>query len=107
MVGEVELSQIDLRYESYRIKNAGLEEKLLGSIAQGGIEEPLEGVEVHPVSILLNGFKRYRCARNLQMSMVPYTAVGTDGVMATMNLLRLSNNQALNLLEQRSQPYCG
>jgi hypothetical protein len=97
---EVELSQIDLRYESYRMKNAGLEERLLGSIAQRGIEEPLEGVEVQPVSILLNGFKRYRCARKLQMPMVPYISLGADEVLAIMNLLRLSNNRALSLLEQ-------
>jgi hypothetical protein len=100
MVREVELSQIDLRYEGYRMKNAGLEERLLGSIAQRGIEEPLEGVDVEPVSILLNGFKRYRCARKLQMPMVPYTSLGADEAVAIMNLLRLSNNRALSLLEQ-------
>ena len=100
MARELELSQIDLRYEGYRMKNAGLEERLLGSIAQRGIEEPLEGVDAEPVSILLNGFKRYRCARKLQMRIVPYTSLGVDEVVAIMNLLRLSNNRALSLLEQ-------
>jgi hypothetical protein len=46
MAREVELSSLDLRYESFRLKQAALEERLLGSIAQRGIEEPLEGVEV-------------------------------------------------------------
>ena len=41
---EVELSALDLRYESYRMKNPALEGRLLASIARRGIEEPLEGV---------------------------------------------------------------
>jgi predicted transcriptional regulator len=100
MAREVELSQLDLRYEGYRMKNAGLEARLLGSIAQRGFEEPLEGVEAPEVSILLNGFKRYRCARQLQIRMVPYTSLGADEVVAIMSLLRISNNRALGLLEQ-------
>lgn len=46
MANEVELAHLDLRYESFRLKQAALEERLLASIAQRGIEEPLEGVEV-------------------------------------------------------------
>ena len=100
MAREVELSQLDLRYEGYRMKNAGLEERLLGSMAQRGIEEPLEGMEVGEISILLNGFKRCRCARKLQIRRVPYTSLGQDEVVGIMNLLRISNNKALSLLEQ-------
>jgi len=59
MAKEIELSSLDLRYEGYRMKNPGLEERLLVSIAQRGIEEPLEGVQRQQASILLNGFKRY------------------------------------------------
>lgn len=107
MTREVELCQLDLRYESYRMKNAGLEERLLGSIAQRGLQEPLEGVEVAEQSavpagrqVLLNGFKRYRCAHKLQIRKVPYLSLGVDEVVAILNLLRISNNRALSLLEQ-------
>ena len=100
MTPELELSTLDLRYEGYRMKNPGLEEKLLASIAQRGIEEPLEGVEVGPVSVLLNGFKRHRCARKLAIHRVPYASLGADEVVGIMSLLRLSNNRALSLLEQ-------
>jgi hypothetical protein len=54
-VREVELSILDLRYEGHRMKEAAAEGRLLASIAQRGIEEPLEGVEVEAVSVLLNG----------------------------------------------------
>ena len=97
---EVELCQLDLRYEGYRMKNPGLEERLLGSISQRGIEAPLEGVEVEQVSILLNGFKRYRCARKLQLRMAPYISLGQDEVSGIVNLLRISNTKALGILEQ-------
>ena len=100
MAKDIELSSLDLRYEDYRMKNAGLEERLLASIAQRGIEEPLEGVQLQDASILLNGFKRYRCARKLQLHSVPYASLGDDQVAGIMNLLRISNNRALSILEQ-------
>jgi predicted transcriptional regulator len=100
MSRDVELSSLDLRYEGYRMKNAGLEGRLLMSIAQRGIEEPLEGVEVQGVSILLNGFKRYRCACKLQLRTVPYVWLGQDEAAGILNLLRTSNNRALSILEQ-------
>jgi predicted transcriptional regulator len=100
MAKDIELSSLDLRYEDHRMKNAALEERLLASIAQRGIEEPLEGVELQDASILLNGFKRYRCARKLQLRRVPYASLGDDEVAGIMNLLRISNNRALSILEQ-------
>lgn len=100
MAREVELSMLDLRYESFRLKQAALEERLLGSIAQRGIEEPLEGVEVQERSVLLNGFKRYRCARKLRLATVPYASLGQDEAVGILSLLRTSNNRALSILEQ-------
>jgi len=38
---EVEVSDFDLRYENCRLKQAAVEERLLGSIAERGIEEAL------------------------------------------------------------------
>jgi hypothetical protein len=72
----------------------------LGSIAQRGIEEPLEGVEVQGCAVLLNGFKRYRCARKLRLATVPYSSLGQDTAAAILGLLRASNDRALSILEQ-------
>jgi len=82
------------------MKNPGLEERLLVSIAQRGIDEPLEGVQREQANVLLNGFKRYRCAHKLQLRTVPYASLGEEEVAAIMNLLRISNNRALSILEQ-------
>ena len=97
---EVELSTLDMRYEGYRMKDAGQEARLLASIAQRGIEEPLEGVDAKERRILLNGFKRYRCARKLSIGMVPYTSLGEEEALGIMNLLRVSNQKSLSILEQ-------
>jgi hypothetical protein len=96
----VELSTLDLRYESCRMKQAALEERLLGSIAERGIEEPLEGVDVGGNRILLNGFKRYRCARKLRIEAMPYASLGRDEAAGIIALLRTSNARSLTILEQ-------
>ena len=99
-MGEVELASLDLRYESYRLRQPALEARLLAAIAQRGIEEPLEGVDRQEGHILLNGFKRYRCARKLGIALAPYSSLGEDEAMGIMNLLRNSNDKALSILEQ-------
>jgi hypothetical protein len=100
MSNEVELSALDLRYQGCRMKNAALEGRLLVSIAQRGIEEPLEGVPSADQYLLLNGFKRYRCARQLKIHQVPYASLGPEEGVGILNLLRISNTKALGLLEQ-------
>ena len=107
MTNEVELAHLDLRYERFRLKQAALEERLLAAIAQRGIEEPLEGVDLpagaaggHGVRLLLNGFKRYRCARKLRLATVPYVSLGPDEAVGILSLLRTANHRALSILEQ-------
>src|SRR5438105_1289041 len=97
---EMELAQLDVRYENYRMKNPALEKRLLASIAQRGIEQALEGTAAGERKILLNGFKRRRCALRLGLHHVPYVALGDDEAGAILNLLRVSNQSALSLLEQ-------
>lgn len=97
---EVEVSSLDLRYQGLRVQEASAEGRLLASITQRGIEEPLEGVLVEAVNVLLNGFKRYRCARRLQMATVPYVSLGRDEVAGILTLLRMSRSRTLSILEQ-------
>jgi hypothetical protein len=100
MVQDVELSSFDLRYEGYRLKNAAVEVRLLASIVERGIEEPLEGVDAGEQRILLNGFKRYRCARKLGIGHVPYVPLGHDEPTGILGLIRVSNNRTLAIVEQ-------
>lgn len=100
MAEEVDLSTFDLRYESYRMRNPAQEARLLASITERGIEEPLEGVDIQGGRLLLNGFKRYRCARKLALSTVPYSRLGDDAAAGIIALLRASNHRSLGILEE-------
>jgi hypothetical protein len=107
MGNEVNLASLDLRYERFRLKVPAAEQRLLASIAARGIQEPLEGVDLSAgpagaqgQKVLLNGFKRYRCARQLRLATVPYSSLGQDEATAIVGLLRASNDRALSLLEQ-------
>ena len=100
MAKETEIEHLDLRYERYRMKNSESEARLLASIAERGIEEPLEVADPQGARILLNGFKRYRCARKLSIGIVPYTSLGADEAAGILNLLRVSNTKSLSILEQ-------
>jgi len=100
MVENVELGSIDLRYETYRIRDKRDEARLLDSIAQRGIEKPLEGVDTEQGRFLLNGFKRFRCAKKLLVDCVPYVSMGQDEVLGIVELLRSSNDRTLVILEQ-------
>jgi len=97
---QVELSSLDLRYQGYRMQNRHAEKTLLMSILEHGIRDPLEGVDTKDARILLNGFKRYRCARKLDIGIVPYFSLSGDEPLGILELLRVANSKGLTILEQ-------
>ena len=101
MIEQIETSSLDLRYEDYRLKSGRAEKALLSSIIEHGIRDPLQGVDLGDgIRILLNGFKRYRCAKKLNISVVPYRSFGSDEPLGIIKLIRISNSKTLNILEQ-------
>jgi hypothetical protein len=100
VIHQVEILRLDLRYESYRLKSLEAERRLLNSIIEHGIKDPLQGVDDKGSLILLNGFKRVRCCRKLKLKMVPYQSLGNDEILGIIELLRISNARSLNILEQ-------
>lgn len=100
MPDNIEISALDLRYETCRLKSPGAEKVLLGSILENGIRDPLQGVDIKGRHILLDGFKRYRCAVKLGIGIVPYTSLGDDEACGLITLLRTSNAKSLSILEQ-------
>jgi len=96
----VELSSLDLRYEGHRLRDDAREARLLASIAERGIEQPLEGVDTPEGRFLLNGFKRWRSAKKLGLDGVPYVSLGEEEAMGILSLMRVSTDKALSLLEQ-------
>ena len=99
-VTDLEVSHLDLRYEGHRLRQPRLEQGLLSTIAREGIREPLQGIQNASVPILLDGFKRLRCARQLHLRVVPFVSWGTDEVGGIVRLLRAGRSHALHLLEE-------
>ena len=96
----VELAQLDLRYEGCRLKSPAAEGRLSAALAQSGIQEPLQGVELASTRILLNGCKRLRCARKLHIHTGPFVSLAADEASGIVCLLRVAHDHALSLLEQ-------
>ena len=100
MSENVELSTLNLRYEGYRLRDDASEARVLASIAQRGIEEPLEGVDTPDDRFLLNGFKRRRSAEKLGIHCVPYVSLAEEEASGIVALMRGAPNKSLQILEQ-------
>lgn len=100
MFCEIELNSIDVRYQHIRIRSAVVESHLFLSIMKQGIRDPLRGIVEERNLILLDGFKRYRCARKLGIGMVQYEGIGKELREGLLELLRQSNARGLSMLEQ-------
>ena len=100
MAETVEINQLDTRYERYRLVSPAAEKVLLCSIRTYGIRDPLQGVDIEDRHILLDGFKRYRCAKSLHIHNVPYRVIGSDEATGILALIRNSNAQSLTIIEQ-------
>ena len=100
MSESVELSTLDLRYQGHRLRDDAREARLLASIAERGIDDPLEGVDAPDGRFLLNGFKRYRCAGKLGIPCARYLSLGPEEATGILQLMRMSRDKALGMLEQ-------
>jgi ParB/RepB/Spo0J family partition protein len=96
----IERSSLDLRYEGHRMRNSAAEARLLASIAERGIEEPLGGVDTPQGHVLLDGFRRNRCAAKLGIQCVPYVSWGEGETQGIASLLSARRQRTLNILEQ-------
>jgi len=96
----VERTSLDLRFASYRLRNNAIEARLLASIAEQGIEQALTGVDTPSGRLLLDGFKRCRCAKKLGIESVPYVSLGTEEAAGILRLMQASKEKTLHILEQ-------
>jgi len=97
---KIELSSLDLRYEGHRMQSSSIEKGLLLSIMEKGIRDPLKCADIHNDRILLDGFKRYRCAKKLKIGIVPYISLGNDEAKAILEFIRSADAKSLNIMEQ-------
>jgi len=96
----VERNSLDLRFQSYRLRNDAAEVRLLAAIAERGIEQPLAGVDTPQGRLLLDGFKRYRCAAKLCIECVPYVSLAAEETQGIAALVEARQQKTLSILEQ-------
>lgn len=96
----IEISAVDTRYERYRVRDPSAEGALLAEIAARGIEKPLAGVGDSSRAVLLDGFKRYRCACRLKLAMAPWRSLGLDAAEGILWMLKRTERKGLGILEE-------
>ena len=98
---ETEISQLNLKYEALRLKDPARERALLPSIQSEGFREPLAcACALNKDPVLIDGFKRCRCALKLKIKTVPIISIGENEIIAIFQLLRNHLTRSLNILEQ-------
>lgn len=101
MTNTVEISHLDTRYEYLRLKDKGLEYAIQSSILEQGILEPLCVIALSDTErVLLDGYKRYRCAVRLRLSTVPVLTWEGDAAVGILKLLRFSSGKGLTAVEE-------
>lgn len=98
----IEHTQIDLRYQKFRLQNQDTEKRLFVSIESNGIQVPLAAIKEQSSCsiILLDGFKRYRCAGKLGIHQLPVSFIGTTEVEGLFRIIRHNDNSSLSAFEQ-------
>jgi ParB/RepB/Spo0J family partition protein len=96
----VERTSLDLRFQTCRLRNDAAEARLLASIAERGIEQPLAGVDTPQARLLLDGFRRCRCAEKLGIECVPYVSWGEEETQGIASLMAACRQKPLSILEQ-------
>lgn len=98
---DIEITKIDRRFEGSRIRDTFKEKMILTSVMEEGIREPLRCVRnARSEVILLDGFKRLRSSLRLKIGTVPIGYIGDDEISGITQLLRTSNMQNMNILEE-------
>jgi predicted transcriptional regulator len=97
----VDITKLDLRLKHFRVNDKKKKEKLLASIAKHGMLDPCLCIDDN-FFILLDGFKRYWCAKKLSINIIPIKIVAKKYVDGLIDHLRDSKRRTLNTLEQAS-----
>jgi ParB/RepB/Spo0J family partition protein len=95
-----ETGNIDLKYENCRLKDEKREKELLLSIAERGVEEGIFGVEDGNNFVLLDGFKRLRCAKKLGILTIPIVSHNGKEVEGVIQFLRQTQKRNLTFFEE-------
>ena len=98
----LELGSFDTRLEHTRTRNAAVERNLLASITERNILDPIQVASCgnNNTYVIVDGFKRYRCALKLKMGTIPAAVIADDAVEGIFTFIRRQHHSGLNILDQ-------
>ena len=98
----IELNSIDIRLEHTRRRDKSVERRLLTSIMERDILDPLEVISCSEGKsyVLIDGFKRYRCAKKLAKGIVPVQCIAQDITEGVLSFIRRGTQQSVSTLEE-------
>lgn len=99
---EIEITRLSRRFERGRMRNPSREKALLSSIGERGIDDPLyvTGDAGSPELLVLDGFKRLRCAEKLGLDVVPVWVLAENETIGVLKFMRLATGKGLHCLEE-------
>lgn len=99
---DLELGQLQLRYEKLRRRNVRKEQLLVSSLAHNGQQLPVVvvGAGDGVTYVLVDGYKRVRALKRLREDLVCATVWGLDEASAVVLERLMRNSEADNALEQ-------
>ena len=99
---ELELGQLELRYERLRLVRAGRERQLLSSLASAGQQTPIVVVADAEGGrfVVMDGYKRVRCLRRLVQDTVRATQLDLEEVEALVMSRQMVAGESETALEQ-------
>ena len=102
MYETIEINCLDTRYEGLRLRDAKQEQALFFTIKKMGIQEPLDIIKTmeEDLYILVNGYKRYRIAKELNIDILPINTLDTGVVPGLIKFIKLSDNRGISQIEQ-------
>ena len=102
MPDTIEINSVDTRDEHLRLRDAQQEKELFFSISKTGIQEPLDVIKSleEDLFILVNGYKRYRNAKKLEIGDLPINILDTRIIPGLIKFIKLSDNKGISQIEQ-------
>lgn len=97
---ELELGQLDLRYEGLRVRHPEREGRLLASLAEAGQQAPIVVVAASERYVVVDGFRRVRALRQLHRDVVRATVWEMGEAEALLLSRSLRTGEGESTLEQ-------
>jgi len=97
---EIEISELDTRFEGLKTRNLLQEDRLLAALVGGGEVDALLVARVGKAAILLDGFKRWRCLKKMKQRMAPCVFIANDEQGGVIELFRRARGHKMNMYEE-------